>query len=142
VQLEQVPDPDNRVRLSSVRDAFGAPAPELSLRLRSSERRAHERTLAIAADALGLKGSRIVKQLQLMVDAGRCDFFWHHMGTTRMADDPAAGVVDADCRVHGVSNLFVAGSSVFPTGGIGAPTLTIVALALRLADVIRGERAA
>ena len=51
-----------------------------------------------------------------------------------MSDDPAHGVVDADCRVHGHANLYVAGSSVFPTGGWANPTLTIVALALRLAD--------
>jgi choline dehydrogenase-like flavoprotein len=62
---------------------------------------------------------------------------WHHMGTTRMSDDPKRGVVDADCRVHGLSNLFVAGSSVFPTAGSGTPTLTLVALALRLADTLR-----
>ena len=58
----------------------------------------------------------------------------HHMGATRMASDPARGVVDRDCRVHGVDNLHVAGSSVFPTAGHVNPTLTIVALALRLAD--------
>ena len=57
----------------------------------------------------------------------------HHIGTTRMHPDPASGVVDADCRVHGVGNLFVAGSSVFPTIGCAHPTLTIVALAVRLA---------
>ena len=56
------------------------------------------------------------------------------MGTTRMHADPARGVVDADARVHGVDNLFVAGSSLFPTGGFANPTYTLVALALRLAD--------
>ena len=56
------------------------------------------------------------------------------MGTTRMHADPREGVVDADCRVHAVPNLYIAGSSVFPTGGYANPTLTIVALALRLAD--------
>jgi choline dehydrogenase-like flavoprotein len=59
------------------------------------------------------------------------------MGTTRMADDPTKGVVDADCRVHHVDNLFVGGSSVFPTCGSCNPTLTIVALSLRLADHLR-----
>jgi len=59
------------------------------------------------------------------------------MGTTRMAADPGQGVVDAHCRVHGVGNLFIAGSSVFPTTGSANPTLTIVALALRLADHLR-----
>jgi choline dehydrogenase-like flavoprotein len=66
----------------------------------------------------------------------------HHMGTTRMAADPRHGVVDADCRVHSVDNLHVAGSSVFATGGYANPTFTIVALALRLADHLRGELAA
>jgi choline dehydrogenase-like flavoprotein len=61
----------------------------------------------------------------------------HHMGTTRMHDDPRRGVVDRDCRVHGVSNLFIAGSSVFPTAGSGSPTLLIAALALRLADHLK-----
>jgi len=61
----------------------------------------------------------------------------HHMGTTRMHDDPRQGVVDSDCRVQGVSNLYVAGSSVFPTGGYANPTLTIVALALRLAEHLK-----
>jgi choline dehydrogenase-like flavoprotein len=59
---------------------------------------------------------------------------WHHMGTTRMHDDPKHGVVDSDCRVHGMRNLFIAGSSVYTTAGSATPTLTIVALALRLAD--------
>ena len=59
---------------------------------------------------------------------------WHHMGTTRMSSSPHRGVVDPDCRVHGIDNLSVAGSSVFPTASSGSPTLTIVALALRLAQ--------
>ena len=53
----------------------------------------------------------------------------HHMGTTRMSEDPKTGVVDANCRVHGLSNLYIAGSSVFPTSGAANPTLTLVALA-------------
>ncbi len=61
------------------------------------------------------------------------------MGTTRMHDDPARGVVDRDCRLHECSNLYVAGSSVFPTSGSAGPTLTLVALAARLADHLRSE---
>ena len=61
----------------------------------------------------------------------------HHMGTTRMHDDPKRGVVDATCRIHGMANLYVAGSSVFPTGGFANPTLTIVALAIRLQIISR-----
>lgn len=61
----------------------------------------------------------------------------HHMGTTRMHIDPKQGVVDENCQVHSVSNLFIASSSVFPTGGYANPTLTIVALAIRLADRVK-----
>jgi choline dehydrogenase-like flavoprotein len=63
----------------------------------------------------------------------------HHMGTTRMHPDRRQGVVDADCRVHGIGNLYVTGSSVFPTGGYANPTLTIAALAIRLADRIKAQ---
>ena len=59
------------------------------------------------------------------------------MGTTRMAENPANGVVDADCRVHNVDNLWIAGSSVFPTYGTSNPTLTILAMTLRLADHLK-----
>jgi choline dehydrogenase-like flavoprotein len=62
---------------------------------------------------------------------------YHYIGTTRMADDPSAGVTDRNCAVHGMQNLFVAGSSVFPTAGQANPTLTIVALAVRLADHLK-----
>jgi len=61
----------------------------------------------------------------------------HHLGTTRMSDDPSHGVVDRQCRVHGIDNLHIAGSSVFPTGGWAFPTFTIAALSLRLADSLR-----
>jgi choline dehydrogenase-like flavoprotein len=61
----------------------------------------------------------------------------HHLGTTRMSPDPKGGVVDANCQVHGVDNLFVAGSSVFPTAGHANPTLTIAAMSLRLADYLK-----
>jgi len=64
---------------------------------------------------------------------------YHHMGTTRIHKDPKQGVVDANCRVHQVSNLYVAGSSTFPTGGHANPTMTLVALALRLADHIKTD---
>ena len=61
------------------------------------------------------------------------------MGTLRISDNPHHGVVDANCRVHGMDNLYVAGSAVFPTSGYANPTLTIVALALRLADHLKNR---
>jgi choline dehydrogenase-like flavoprotein len=135
VNLEQVPDPQNRVRLVSQCDRFGQRRVEIDFRLTDVAR--HARSMKIAAHELGLGARRIVERMLLRIRAGRVGFFWHHLGTTRMHRDPAQGVVDADCRVHGVRNLFVAGSSVFPTGGTAPPTLTIVALAVRLADHVR-----
>jgi choline dehydrogenase-like flavoprotein len=134
VQLEQTPDPDNRVRLGPAEDELGRPTPELDLRLGEADLQGAERGLEIVAAELGLNGRRLAKQLRLSLAGRRYEFFWHHTGTTRMADDPTRGVVDRNCRVHGLSNLFVAGSSVFPTAGSAPPTPTIVALALRLAD--------
>jgi choline dehydrogenase-like flavoprotein len=96
----------------------------------------------IVAREVGRAG---VGRLQLPRDAPRSAWTQkvrggqHHIGTTRMAEDPARGVVDAHCRVHGIENLYVAGSSVFPTAGTANPTLTLTALALRLADRIRAR---
>jgi choline dehydrogenase-like flavoprotein len=64
---------------------------------------------------------------------------WHHMGTTRMHDSPKHGVVDRNCRVHGMTNLYVAGSSVFPTAGANFPTITLSALTFRLSEHIAKE---
>ena len=63
---------------------------------------------------------------------------WHHMGATRMSSDPGTGVVDANCKVHGISNLFVAGSACYTTSAAPNPTLTVVALSLRLSDHVKG----
>jgi choline dehydrogenase-like flavoprotein len=65
---------------------------------------------------------------------------YHHMGTTRMSSDPRLGVVDRDCRVHGLENLYVGSSSVFPTSGNSNPTLTILALCLRLANHLKAKQ--
>lgn len=137
IEIEQTPDPDNRITLSSARDAFGQPIAALDYRLTPEVRDSHAKSLRLAADAIGLDGNLLARQLELLADAGHFGFFWHHMGTTRMSDDPLEGVVDRDCRVHGVPNLFIAGCSVFPTGGTAPPTLTIVALAARLADHLK-----
>ena len=137
VQLEQTPGSGNRILLSTQRDASGQPRATLALRLCDQDTERHARSLRMAADSIGFDGPRAATALRAMLRAGQANFFSHHMGTTRMAEDPRRGVVDGHCHVHGVSNLFVAGSSVFPTGGTAGPTLTIVALALRLARHLR-----
>ncbi|MCP5304315.1 MAG: GMC family oxidoreductase [Chromatiaceae bacterium] len=136
---EQVPNPDSRVSLSSERDVLGLPRIRLDWRLTEQDRRSvfeHMRSFAMEFGALGFGRLRLDIEDEAnwpaLVAGGS-----HHMGTTRMHDDPRKGVVDRNCRVHGVANLHVAGSSVFPTSGAANPTLTLVALALRLADHLR-----
>jgi choline dehydrogenase-like flavoprotein len=137
--VEQTPSPDNRVTLSSDVDTFGIPKAHLHWNLSSEEERTYRRGLELIVEALdqyspGLIGRRMDYPDPWPDEVGGC---WHHIGTTRMHENPSEGVVDADCRVHGVANLFVAGSSVFPTGGATSPTLTIVALGLRLAENLK-----
>jgi choline dehydrogenase-like flavoprotein len=69
----------------------------------------------------------------------RFDSLSHHLGTTRMSANPRSGVVDPDCKVHSIGNLYVSGGSVFPTSGHANPTLTILALSLRLADDLASQ---
>jgi len=128
LNVEQAPHPENRVTLSGRRDAFGVPLPALEWRWGPEDQRRLERLRALVAADLERVG-------RVTVDAARRPDpnAHHHAGTTRMHDDPAFGVVDRDARVHGMDNLYVAGASVFPTAGFANPTLTIVALTLRLA---------
>jgi choline dehydrogenase-like flavoprotein len=136
VNLEQRPHPDNRIVLSSARDAFGMPRPEIRLQWRAEEQAALHRLRAFLADrltSLGLGNVQISNEMLPDLSAH------HHAGTTRMSVDPRWGVVDEDCRVHGTDNLYVAGSSVFPTAGFANPTLTIAALAIRLADCLEAN---
>jgi choline dehydrogenase-like flavoprotein len=138
-QTEQAPDPNNRVTLSRERDRLGLPQAQVHWRWGAMEKRSIKRVQEILQAEIASSG---LGQLQLERD-GELPKIWapagahHHMGTTRMHVDPKQGVVNANCQVHGVSNLFIASSSVFPTGGYANPTLTIVALALRLADHVK-----
>jgi choline dehydrogenase-like flavoprotein len=138
-RTETAPNPANRVTLAAERDALGLPRARLHWRVGSLERRTVEQTMRLVAAELGrLDLGRVRLNELLLEDDARwsenLSWFGHHMGTTRMSDDASRGVVDANCRVHGVANLFIAGSSVFPTAGFANPTLTLLALALRLAD--------
>ena len=131
INLEQHPHPDNRVVLSSERDEFGVPRVELHWRWRGTEQAVLARLRALVADRLSAIG---LGSVHVSEDARPDPNAHHHAGTTRLNVDPRQGVVDPDCRVHGTNNLYVAGASVFPTTGFANPTLTIVALAVRLAD--------
>ena len=125
--------------LFDARRELGMPHPVLDWRLRSEEKRAVRRTVEIIGQVLGTLD---VGRLQLAEWLRSDDDRWpdeiegdyHHMGATRMSADPHHGVVDVNCQVHGLSNLYVASSSVFSTAGSANPTFSIVALSLRLAD--------
>ena len=139
-QMEQAPDPDSRVTLAPELDELGMRRASLEWRFGDLERQTLHKVNAIMAQAFGTSGLGRIGEIPN--EAGS-DWptgvrgAWHQMGTTRMSRDAKLGVVDAHCRVHGLSNLYVAGSSVFSTSGCSPPTLTIVALALRLADHLK-----
>ena len=149
VRSEQAPNPDSRVMLDERKD-----------RLRRSRARLSWQTLEQDWRSVVRFGSAVGDELERAFDlrvrleiserdpwpwppadpavSSRPTWAHHHIGTTRMSADSTTGVVDPDCRVWGTENVFVAGSSVFPTSGFANPTFTIVALALRLADRLRG----
>jgi choline dehydrogenase-like flavoprotein len=140
VAIEATPCRESRVRLGKTTDRWGIPRPELEWRLNDRDRAGYERLLEVFRAELSRLGlGRLVEHGRYEPDGWPSGMIGgkHHMGTTRMHQDPRHGVVDPDGRVHGMENLFVAGSSVFPTGGYANPTLTIAALAIRLADRLK-----
>ncbi|WP_165799577.1 GMC oxidoreductase [Sphingomonas oleivorans] len=138
--LEAAPDPDNRVTLNGDRDRFGINRVKLRWKVGEMEKRSHQTAIALLGrevEALGI-GRVEMEPEQWGDDWDRSVMTtWHHMGTTRMHQDPRKGVVDEHCRVHSVANLYIAGSSVFTTGGGNMPTINIIALALRLAERLK-----
>ncbi|MFZ1988261.1 MAG: GMC family oxidoreductase, partial [Alphaproteobacteria bacterium] len=137
--VEQVPNRDSRITLSGDRNALGQRLARLDWRLSEIDRRGVRTAQNIIAQEVGRHHFGRLRNLLpaddeesiILENAG-----WgcHHIGTTRMHDDPKRGVVERNCRMHACENIYVAGSSVFPCSGWANPTLTIVALALRLAD--------
>ena len=131
---EQVPDSESRVSLGHETDALGTPKLQLHWRVSGEMRQ----SVACLHELIGeLLESHDIGELESdMTELGEVRFSdaSHHIGTTRMSATPRSGVVDSDCRVHGVDNLYVCGSSVFPTGGYANPTSTILALTLRLGE--------
>lgn len=133
--IEQSPSRLSKVGLSDRLDRFGLPRVALDWRLGEMEQRTFRDLLGrldrlLRQADIGHVEGRFGKERPKRVVRGE----WHQMGTTRMSSSPRLGVVDPDGKTHDVNNLYVAGASVFPTVGYVNPTLTIVALGLRLAD--------
>jgi choline dehydrogenase-like flavoprotein len=147
--LELLPDPDRRLTLTGERDRLGIPRLKLDNVISDTIFKLYRETLAELGRQLLAAGTGMLKLNYRSHDewmAGMVkdrQFWWgnHHLGTTRMSADPQKGVVDADQKVHGVENLYVAGSSVFPTYGSSNPTLNLLALTLRLADHLKARLA-
>jgi len=142
VRAEPKPMATSRVVLTDERDALGQRRLELQYARSPDIQSSIQRTLEVFARELGRAGAG---RMRIDLDDTEKTRFeiptvgFHLMGTTRMANDPKRGVVDGDLLVHGMDNLYVASSSVFPTVGYSNPTLTIVALALRLADHLKAK---
>ena len=148
IRAEQSPNYNSRIQLSSERDAMGVPQANLDWQLQDIDKRSVRVLMETLGEELRRMGHGDVKPSQWLYAP---DTLWktdplisahpiggyHHMGGLRMSANPRDGVVDANCKLHDSPNLYVAGSSVFPTGGWANPTITIMSLALRLGVHLR-----
>lgn len=142
-RIEQSPNPNSRVTIGSDRDELGVPLANLHWELTELDKRSIRKIYHLIGKQMGIAGLGRVKLLEFLRDENDNSWpvgtsgGWHHMGTTRMSNDPRKGVVDANCQVHGLSNLYVAGAGCYPTSGAANPTLTLVSLSLRLSDYVK-----
>lgn len=138
--IEPIPNRDSKVSLIGDRDENGVNKISLDWKITNQDTRNIEKTVEM------LKSQIVDQHIGEAVDdlQGQSEEpfvgCWHHMGTTRMSESPKHGVVDKNLQVHGVQNLFCLGSSVFPTAGSDCPTITLVALALRLSDRLKAAQ--
>lgn len=142
VHAEQAPNPNSRVTLCEQRDSLGMPMLKVDWRWQSVDVKTVATMLGMLQQDIAAWGKgELTYDPEGVAHAMLRDgaYGGHHIGTTRMAASPEHGVVDTDCRVHGVGNLLIAGAAVFPTSGQANPTLTIVAMALRLARLLKRE---
>jgi choline dehydrogenase-like flavoprotein len=138
--LEQTPNRSSRVSLVDERDALGLRRARVDMRYNDLDLDWLDRIVTALAGELGRLDAGRMQWIEKRGDlTSLMNLSRHHMGTTRMAAARSEGVVDEQCRVHGVGNLYVAGSSVFPTSGIVNPTLTLLALGFRLGDRLVSE---
>ena len=139
--MELAPDPERRLTLTREKDLLGMPRLKLDMRVSDDDFLHYRGTLKELGRQLLAGRTGMIRLLHSTRSEGLSTMDWgnHHMGTARMHGDPRRGVVDANSRVHGVGNLYVAGSAVFPTYGASNPTLNLIALVLRLADHLKGQ---
>jgi|TARA_R110002020_G_scaffold47754_17_gene136263 choline dehydrogenase-like flavoprotein len=138
-RLEQTPNPASRIVLSDRKDALGNRIADLDWQLHDLDIQAFQRGQDIVALEMERLGYGVMEREEITraVVEDRVTGHYHHIGTTRMSETAAEGVVDGDCKVHGIDNLFIGGSSTFPTAGYSGPTMMIMAMALRMANHLR-----
>lgn len=138
ITVEQAPNPSSRVLLGDRRDEFGVPVAVLDWRLGDLERHTVRRVQESVDDLFHRRGwGHIETKLGEERPPRSFRGEWHHLGTTRMSSSPNRGVVNEAGRAYDLPNLYIAGGSTFPTVGYANPTLTIVALSLRLAEELQ-----
>lgn len=134
--IEQTPDRNNRIRLGVDKDRLGIKKIKIDYRVTQEDKDRAWRTLELLSKDPGIQAIgrlRLLKERESQIWGSQLGFGQHHMGTTRMSHSEKTGVVDTSLKVFGTNNLYISGSSVFPTGGHVPPTLTIVAVTIRLA---------
>lgn len=145
VRIEQAPNPNSRVTLGKEKDGLGVPKTHMNWDLTPLDKRSIRTIHYLIGQQMAISGYGRLKLKDYFAD--ETDFSFpdhthggnHHMGTTRMDNNPKKGVVDENCKIHGIHNLYVAGSACFPTAGAPNPTLTLVALTIRLSDYIKNK---
>ena len=138
VRMETTPNPNSRITLTNQTDNYGVPRVAIDWHPQRFDFESVERLSRLLGPWIGKAGGRLQIRSRLSDNVRpRGSYQAHHLGTTRMSNSPVNGVVNSDLRCHDISNLYIAGSSVFPTYGFANPTLTIVALSLRLANHLR-----
>jgi choline dehydrogenase-like flavoprotein len=142
-RIEQAPNPASRVTLDTERDSLGMPRATLHWELTALEKRSVRKIHELIGQQVGRAGVGRVKMLNYLQNENDKSWpvstggGWHHMGTTRMSTNLKEGVVDENCKVHGLANLYAAGASCYATAGASNPTLTLIALTLRLSDHLK-----
>jgi choline dehydrogenase-like flavoprotein len=143
--MEQSPNRNSRITIGPEKDELGVPRANLHWDLTALDKRSIRKVNQILGHQVGIADFGHLKLYDFLQDENDDTFpdstngGWHHMGTTRMNIDPKKGVVDANCKVHEISNLFVAGGACNVTSGAPNPTLTVTALSLRLSDHIKNK---
>jgi len=145
VKIEQVPNPDSRVFLDNEKDVLDMQKANLRWEITSFEKRSIKKMVELIGREVGVSDIGRIKLMESLHDGNNQNWIenrypgCHHMGTTRMSNNPKNGVVDLNCKIHSLNNLFVAGSSCFTTSGSANPTLTLIALSLRLSNYVKSK---